>query len=155
MIKKLVWYCRRTFLCWTKPNLRTGSKVKFGKGLFVSKKAPVNIGSRFYCGPNCYLSANLTIGDRVIFGGHVAVVGGDHDIDSGTINIIDAGRAIFRETIICDDVWVGHGAIIMQGVTLGKGCVIGSGSVVTRDIPECAIAVGNPAKILRYRKIKG
>ena len=142
-------------MCFRTPNLSTGSKTKFGKGTFVSNKAPVSIGSRFYCGPNCYLSAALNIGDRVIFGGHVAIVGGDHDIDSGIVNIIDAGRATLRETIICDDVWVGHGAIIMQGVNLGKGSVIGAGSVVTKDIPECAIAVGNPAKVLRYRKIKG
>ena len=50
-----------------------------------------------------------------------------------------------------DDVWIGYGAIIMSGVTIGQGAVIGAGSVVTKDIPPYAIAVGTPAKVLKYR----
>jgi len=49
------------------------------------------------------------------------------------------------------DVWIGHGAIIMPGVTIGHGAIIGSGAVVTKDIPPYAIAVGVPAKVIKYR----
>jgi phosphonate metabolism protein (transferase hexapeptide repeat family) len=49
------------------------------------------------------------------------------------------------------DVWIGHGAIILPGVTLGNGAAIGAGAVVSRDVPPFAIAIGTPARILRYR----
>ena len=51
---------------------------------------------------------------------------------------------------IGDDVWIGAGAIILPGVTIGEGAVVGAGAVVTKDIPPFAIVVGNPAKIIRY-----
>lgn len=53
--------------------------------------------------------------------------------------------------ILQNDVWVGHGATIMAGVTLHNGCVVAAGAVVTKDVPPYAIVGGNPAKILRYR----
>jgi phosphonate metabolism protein (transferase hexapeptide repeat family) len=49
------------------------------------------------------------------------------------------------------DVWIGHSVTVMGGVTIGNGAVIGSGAIVTKDIPPYAIAVGNPAKVIRYR----
>lgn len=56
-----------------------------------------------------------------------------------------------RITTIGHDTWIGHGAIIMPEVTIGNGAIIGSGAVVTKDIPPYAIAVGLPAKIVKYR----
>lgn len=55
------------------------------------------------------------------------------------------------ETIIGNDVWIGYGATIMSGVKIGNGAVIGANAVVACDVPDYAIAVGNPAKIIRYR----
>lgn len=49
------------------------------------------------------------------------------------------------------DVWLGHGAIVLPGVTIGTGAAIGAGAVVTKDVPAFAIAVGNPARIIRFR----
>lgn len=53
--------------------------------------------------------------------------------------------------IVEDEAWIGYGAIILSGVTLGKGCIVAAGSVVTRSIPPYAIAGGNPARVIRYR----
>lgn len=53
--------------------------------------------------------------------------------------------------IIEDDVWIGYGCIVLSGVHIGKGAVIGAGSIVTQNIPPYAIAAGNPAKVIRYR----
>jgi virginiamycin A acetyltransferase len=56
-----------------------------------------------------------------------------------------------RQTIIEDDVYIGHGAFIMPGVRIGTGAVVGAEAVVTKDIPPYAVVVGSPAKIVRYR----
>lgn len=56
-----------------------------------------------------------------------------------------------KKVIIGHDVWIGHNVTVMGGVTIETGAVIGSGAIVTRDIPAYAIAVGNPARVIRYR----
>jgi tetrahydrodipicolinate N-succinyltransferase len=58
---------------------------------------------------------------------------------------------VFKKTTIGNDVYIGHDAFIMPGVTIGDGAIIGARSVVTKDVPNYAIAVGTPAKIIRYR----
>lgn len=56
-----------------------------------------------------------------------------------------------RGVTICDDVWVGHNAVILDGVTLGRGCVVGAGAVVSKDVPPYGVAVGNPARVVKSR----
>lgn len=65
-----------------------------------------------------------------------------------------AGReqrlGIAKPITIGDNVWTGGNAVVMMGVTIGRNAVIGAGSVVTKDIPDNAVAVGNPARVIRY-----
>jgi phosphonate metabolism protein (transferase hexapeptide repeat family) len=56
-----------------------------------------------------------------------------------------------KRVIVGHDVWIGHGAVLMPGVSIGNGAVVGANAVVTRDVPAFAIAAGNPAKVLRPR----
>jgi acetyltransferase-like isoleucine patch superfamily enzyme len=56
-----------------------------------------------------------------------------------------------KPVVVEDHVWIGARAIILPGVTLGEGCVIGAGAVVTKDVPPYTIAVGNPARVVRER----
>ncbi|MCB1804432.1 MAG: acyltransferase [Candidatus Competibacteraceae bacterium] len=101
----------------------------------------------------CYLSGEggLRIDDEVLIGSHVKILSAGHLIDGAQLSIwrnpltyqsIDIGRGV----------WIAAGATVLQGVTIGEGAVIGAGSIVTRDIPKAAIAAGNPARVLRYRK---
>jgi acetyltransferase-like isoleucine patch superfamily enzyme len=53
--------------------------------------------------------------------------------------------------VVGDDVWLGFGVVVLDGVRIGKGAVVGAGSVVTRDIPDNAIAVGVPARVVKMR----
>ena len=57
----------------------------------------------------------------------------------------------YKQTIIGNDVWIGDNVLIMGGVTIGDGAVIGAGSIVTKDLPAYSIAVGIPAKVIKYR----
>lgn len=56
-----------------------------------------------------------------------------------------------KSIVIGNDVWIGYGAILMQGINIGNGAIIGAGAVVTRDIPPYAVCVGSPAKVIKYR----
>ena len=55
-----------------------------------------------------------------------------------------------EEIIIEDDAWIGFNAIITKGVRIGKGAIVGAGTIITEDVPDFAIVVGNPAKIIKY-----
>jgi len=55
------------------------------------------------------------------------------------------------DTTIGHDVWIGHAAVIMPGVTVGNGAIVAAGTVVTRDVPAYAIVAGNPGSVVRYR----
>jgi acetyltransferase-like isoleucine patch superfamily enzyme len=63
-------------------------------------------------------------------------------------------NTISKEVVIEDDVWLGYNVIVLPGVTIGKGSVIGAGSVVSKDIPPYSIAIGNPARVIKKREIK-
>lgn len=65
--------------------------------------------------------------------------------------MIECGRDESRPVIIGDDVWIGHGAILMHGVSIGCGAIVAAGSIVTKDVPPFAIFGGNPAQMLRWR----
>lgn len=110
------------------------------------------VGTHSFIGTGCHLAVpELTIGNYVMLAGCVAVVGGDHRIDLPGTPMIDAGRADPRPVRIEDDAWIGHGTIILHGVTVGEGAVVAAGSVVTRDVPAYVIVAGCPARLLRER----
>ena len=132
-------------------NITFGKNFFCGQRCFVASKNIISIGNNFYMGNNCHLSSNLTIGDNVMLGSSVAFVGGDHKIDNKDILLNSSGRDKLKTTIIKDNVWVGHGAIIMHGVTIEKGSIIAAGSVVTKNVPEYSIWGGNPAKLIKRR----
>ncbi|MBD1386233.1 acyltransferase [Mucilaginibacter rigui] len=134
------------------------SRLKVGKGFFcgvncfMSSKNTISIGNNFYMGNNCHLAANAIIGDDVLFASFVSLVGGDHKIDNIKTTMRLSGRNELKTIIIKDNVWIGHGAIIMHGVCIETGAVVAAGSVVTKNIEANAIYGGNPAKFIRYRK---
>jgi acetyltransferase-like isoleucine patch superfamily enzyme len=153
----LVWQKRRLVLLM---GFARGYRFKsIGKHFTVSdmtsffKKNSIEVGDYVFIGSKAHLYANIKIGHFVILASNVAVVGGDHRFDMVGVPIRFSGRDGLEEllTVIGDDVWVGHGVIIMAGVKIGRGAVIGAGSIVTKDVPPYAVMVGVPAKILCYR----
>ncbi|TJY43454.1 acetyltransferase [Cohnella pontilimi] len=107
--------------------------------------------------------AKLWIGDNVFFnygldiGCTKSIRIGDHTIIGPMVNIIDSNfhpvdrqdRSRSKDIVISDNVWIGRGAVILPGVTIGPNSVIASGSIVTRSIPANVLAGGTPAKVIR------
>lgn len=93
-----------------------------------------------------YHRGNLTIGNRVSIAAGVIILLSSHSNNSHVSKQVSQ-RGDF--VTIGDDVWIGAGSIIMNGVTIGDGAVIGCGSVVTRDVAPHTVVAGNPAKVIR------
>ena len=97
-----------------------------------------------------------SIGNYCTIGNNVFIGQGEHDYKqvalSGQLYNFNAyDKYTKKECIIGNDVWIGVSAIILRGVHVGDGVVVGANSVVTKDIPDYAIVVGSPAKIIKYR----
>ena len=142
---------RYFFLQLQNPNIEIGKNFFCAYGCRASKGRQIRIGDNFYMGYLCHLGAPAEIGDDVMFASCVSLVGGDHKFDNINIPMRLSGRDCIKPIKINDDVWVGHGAIILHGVEIGRGAIVGAGVVVTKNVPPYAIVCGNPAKIIRYR----
>lgn len=142
---------RKNVLLIKYKKLKIGKKFFCGKGVVVSKKNTITIGDNFYIGNYCHLAADAQIGNDVLFASHVSLVGGDHKIDNINVPIRLSGRDIFKKIVIEDNVWIGHGAILMHGITIKTGAVVAAGAVVTKDVDRNSIVGGNPAKFIRQR----
>jgi acetyltransferase-like isoleucine patch superfamily enzyme len=92
----------------------------------------------------------IAIGNHVRIGSHVCIVAGNHKFDDPNTLIVEQSIVDLGITIE-DDVWLGSSSVVVDGVRIGRGSVIGAGSVVTKDIPPFSIAVGNPARVIRKR----
>jgi maltose O-acetyltransferase len=108
----------------------------------------ITIGAGAYLNFNCVVLdvVAVTIGDGVQIGPAVQILAADHALDPAARA---AGAEHGRPVTIEDNAWIGGGAILCPGVTVGAGSVIGAGSVVTRDIAAGVVAVGNPCRVLR------
>lgn len=108
----------------------------------------VSIGENFYANYDCIIIdvCDVKIGENVLFGPRVSIYTAGHPIDAEVRNTqLEFGTPI----TIGNDVWIGGNTVINPGVTIGDNVVIGSGSVITKDIPNGVIAVGNPCRVLR------
>lgn len=117
-------------------------------------------------GDNCYITYNVTIlasvkakiviGKDVLIASNVLITNENHGIDP-QLNVPYINQELIAKDVLIDDgCWIGQNAVILPGVKIGKKCVIGSGAVVTKSIPDYSIAVGNPAKVIKeYNFAKG
>jgi maltose O-acetyltransferase len=107
----------------------------------------IRLGQRCFFNFNCVILdvAQVTIGDHVLVGPAVQIYTASHPLDP----VLRRREEFGRPVAIGSDVWIGGGAIVCPGVTIGSRCVIGAGSVVTRDVPDGMLAAGNPCRVLR------
>ena len=112
----------------------------------------ISFGNRVQLGEHCLIQCDIEFGNYILTANNVAFVGkDDHTINEAGKLIWNSGRGDSKKTHIGNDVWIGHGAIIIAGVSLGDGAIVAAGSVVTKDVAPCTIVGGNPAKVLKER----
>ena len=124
-----------------------GDTVWMQPPFFCDYGANIHLGTRVFFNFNCVVLdvCEVRIGDFTLFGPGVQILTPLHPLDAALRRQQEFGKPI----AIGSDVWVGGGVQILAGVTIGSRSVIGAGSVVTRDIPEGVIAVGNPCRVVR------
>lgn len=111
----------------------------------------VSLGRHIYIGDGCLITSDVHIGSYSMLATSVSIVGADHVIDRVGVPMVFSGRPTAVNTVIGKDVWIGHRAIVMAGVTVGDGAVVAAGSVVTKDVDPCTVVAGVPAMKLRDR----
>ncbi len=92
----------------------------------------------------------FVVGDNVMIGPELLVLTTTHHYDDGSGHVWERGAEGFAPVKVGDGAWIGARVTLLPGVTLGRWCVIGAGAVVTRDIPDYGVAVGVPARVVRY-----
>ena len=129
--------------------------AEIGEGCYFEPPLHTNWGGRHvHAGNGVYGNFNLTlvddgeiyIGDNCMFGPNVTIATAGHPVEPG---LRSRGMQFNLPVRIGKNVWVGGGAVLLPGVTIGDNTVIGAGSVVTKDIPANVVAVGNPCRVLR------
>lgn len=135
-------------------NLTIGEKSVLKMGaILLCNKGTLIIGSHSAIGKRSEISLNsgrIEIGANVRIASNVFITNADHKFSDINVEIMYQGIDV-RDVIIENDVWIGHGAIILPGVRIGKGCVVAAGAVVTKSAPMHSIVGGNPARILKMR----
>ncbi len=127
-----------------------GTNVNIEKGAIFPYS--VKIGNNSGIGVRCEINGEIEIGNNVMMGPEVVVYTRNHAFKQKDVIIIDQKFNPAQKVVIGDDVWIGRRVIILPGVHIGQGAVIGAGAVVAKDIPEYAIAVGNPVVIKGFRE---
>ena len=131
----------------------SGSYVRISSSTTIwSPHKDVTIGNMVQFGENCRIQCDIEFGNYILIASNVSFVGKDDHLTSFPGNTIwNSGRGDTKKTFIGNDVWIGHGAIIVAGVKIGDGAIVAAGSVVVKDVEPCSIVGGNPASFIRNR----
>jgi acetyltransferase-like isoleucine patch superfamily enzyme len=119
---------------------------------FGSPHKLVRLGNHVGIGGNCEISTDLIIGNHVLVGSAVGFLGRDeHSPYLPGTTMFESPRGDKFRIVIEDDVWIGFGAIILSGVTVGRGSVIGAGAIVAKDIPPYSVVIPHRSEVLKRR----
>jgi len=133
-----------------------GTKLEPGCWITLAPEGRVVIGRGCFLNRETMIAANelVEIGDHVMFANHCFVGDADHKYDDPDLPITWQGFTPRGPVRIGSNVWLGKGVVVQGGVAIGDRCVVGSNSVVTKDLPEATVAAGVPAKVFREIEFK-
>lgn len=150
------------FLVRRNPDIKNKRKMQLGRNVRIGNDVRINIYSKkkekeLFIGEGCYIGNRCTflvggkmeIGRDVLIASDVAIVSENHSINPEIPIEYKHQELCFEPVKIGDGCWIGEKVIILPGVSIGNKSIIGAGSVVTKDVPEYCIAVGNPAKVIK------
>ena len=130
--------CDSTPLC---PNLVGGGTVRIGRGSEIGERCRISIAN------------SLEIGEKVLLSPNVYITDCDHEYRNVDIPVIDQGVVQKGQKVsVGEGSYIGINAVIVGNVKIGKHCVIGANSVVTKDVPDYCVAVGSPARVIKNMK---
>lgn len=135
--------------------VRIGDHAKLFGDTFLQTGSggSITIGAHAHVQPGCHFRAfvsDILIGEKAEIASGCAFYSFNHGVEPGT-PVMEQPLNTKGPIVIGEGAWLGHGVTVLSGVTIGAGAVVGAGSVVIRDIPDNAIAVGSPAKVVRNR----
>jgi acetyltransferase-like isoleucine patch superfamily enzyme len=150
------------FRCGVSPraDVQLSPRIRIGRGStvrpyarIITTRGAVTLGRQ--CGLNSFVviaagNAPVHIGDYVNIGPSVTIIASNYGSDDLQTPMMFQPK-VEKGIVIEDDVWIGALAVILDGVRIGRGAIVGAGSVVTRDVPPFSVAVGNPARVIRRR----
>ena len=133
---------------------KCGKRFKFDPDSTFLRTHLIEIGDDVFIGEKAHFSASegIKIGNSVMFGPYPMIIGGDHNfsvVGKHMADVHDGG--VNKPIIVENDVWFGARVLILKGVTVGEGAIVGAGSIVTKDVPPYAIAVGSPCRPYKTR----
>jgi acetyltransferase-like isoleucine patch superfamily enzyme len=134
---------------------RLGDEVIVNRNCMLkAKTGTIRVGSRTNVGSNSLIVSytGVTIGESVLIAGGCFLNGGGYPVDDTTRPMAEQGVVSAGPITIGNDVWIGTGAIVLDGVTIGDHAVVGAGAVVRRDVAQYDIVAGVPARVLRSRR---
>ena len=152
-IEKIFFYIRRkTIVSFFKS---AGKNIYIGRYCTFSYKN-ISLGNDIYIGRNCIFQSThgkINIGNHVMFGPGVNIHGGNHDFKKKGYYIDENQKHDYNDgrIIIEDDCWIGANSIILKGVKIGKGSIIGAGSIVSKDVPSYSIIYNKMQRIQKER----
>lgn len=130
-----------------------GQGVKISPTAFFKNPKNISIGQNSFINHNSCVwageSSSITIGNDVIFGPGVSVIASNHGMKKGAL--IRLQEDFDKNIVIGNDVWLAAHVVVTAGVTIGDGCVVGAGAIVTKDLPPYSICVGVPAQVIGQR----
>ena len=133
--------------------IEVGRGAFLGRGTILScKDGDITLGDHANLGFHCeiFSGSTVTVGAHALFAAQVYLVGGGHAFEASDAAVIEQPRTS-HGILLGDNVWLGTGAKVLDGVRIGTDVVVGAGAVVNADLPDGAIAAGVPARVLRSR----
>lgn len=139
-------------LCYKVALKKMGSRTKISDAVTIGDPSRVSIGDFVSIHEYTYIGTmgEITIGDYVRIGAGCSIISDTHNFEQRDILIKKQGASA-QPVVISSNVWLGCQVTVLGGVTIGEGAIIGAGSVVTKDVPPYAIAMGVPCKVSRFR----